>query len=138
MALNIKNNIPSIISEYYSYEKTLLGFTLAYSSFFKQFKLSKDLRHLTWNSKIVIFDIEYPNSIDFINEQQRWILSSKIQELYVTNPDELKKECQRRINFFVNFLHEKAGELGTNGGGWDGKLSPIIADIRYVAYNCLQ
>jgi len=132
-------NYPNLMNEYLTHQKTLLGFTLAYSSFFKQFYLCKENRHLTWNSKIIIFsDLSCATSIDFIKEQQRWIASPEIQELYLKNPNELQSECQKRLNFFVNFLHEKGGPQGHDGGGWNGKFSPIIADIRNIAYNCLK
>ena len=134
-----KNIIPNLMNEYLSYEKILPGFTLAYASFFKQFDLCKEKRHLTWNSKVIIFDnISLITSIDFIKEQQRWIASPEIQDLYLKNPYELQSECQRRINFFVNYLHEKGGPQGHDGGGWNGKLSPIFADLRNIAYHCLK
>jgi tetratricopeptide (TPR) repeat protein len=71
-------------------------------------------------------------AVEFANEQIVWISSPEIQQLYLKNPKELRIECQKRINFFVNFLHEKGGQ------GWDGKLHFKLRDIRNLAYLCIK
>ena len=42
---------------------------------------------------------------EFAYEQEKWITSDETQTLYKKNKRELKEECQRRINFFVQALH---------------------------------
>ena len=124
----------SLMEEYVAQGNSLVGFTLSYKSFFQQFSVDEhEYRFFRWNNNILWSDNgDGRKAVEFANEQIVWISSPEIQQLYLKNPKELKIECQKRINFFVNFLHEKGGQ------GWDGKLHFKLRDIRNLAYLCIK
>ena len=125
----------SLMEEYVAQGNSLVGFTLSYKSFFQQFNVCNDggTRSLRWNTNILwnSYD-DGKKAVEFANEQIIWISSPEIQQLCLKNTKELRTECQKRINFFVNFLHEKGGQ------GNDGKLHFKLRDIRNLAYLCIK
>jgi hypothetical protein len=125
----------SLMEEYLAQEKSLAGFTLSYKSFFEQFNIHDcgGDYFIRWNHDILWRGIgDSGKAVDFAKHQILWISSPEIQQLYLKNPKELKIECQKRINFFVNFLHQKGGN------GYDGKLHFKLRDIRNLAYLCIK
>ena len=74
---------------------------------------------------------------EFKKEQERWITLAETQALYKKNKRELREECQRRINFFVQALHTHfAGQANCHTGR--GLCDPYLRDIRNLAHLCLK
>lgn len=78
-----------------------------------------------------------PELSEFANEQLKWVQSEPIQTQYKTNKRQLREECQRRINFFVQALHTYfTGRPKPDGSR--GTLDPSLRDIRNLAHLCLK
>ncbi len=74
---------------------------------------------------------------EFAKGQLQWIQSSETQALYKGQKRQLKEECQRRINFFVQALHTHfAGQSNCHTGR--GLCDPYLRDIRNLAHLCLK
>lgn len=74
---------------------------------------------------------------EFAYEQGKWIVEDNTQKLYKTNKRQLKEECQRRINFFVQALHTHlAGKPNLHTAR--GTVDPFLRDIRNLANLCLK
>jgi hypothetical protein len=131
----LPKNTTSLMEDYIEQGNSLVGFTLSYKSFFQQFSIDEAQGHyfIRWNTTILWNDRgDAGKAVEFAKEQFVWISSPEIQQMYWNQPKELRIECQKRINFFVKFLHEKGGQ------GWDGKLHFILRDIRNLAYLCIK
>lgn len=74
---------------------------------------------------------------EFAKGQLQWIQLVETQTLYKAQKRQLKEECQRRINFFVQALHTHfAGQANCHTGR--GLCDPYLRDIRNLAYLCLK
>ena len=126
-----------LVKEYEILSHTFHGFSLAFYNFFMAFKCwyyAPGLSGLCWNDRILTNGSEYVYQdgrktiekllMDFQREQIRWIRLDSTQLIMETDPDSLRKECQRRIIFFFNKIQELIGK------GVNGKMDEYLHEMR--------
>jgi hypothetical protein len=126
-----------LVKEYEILSHTFHGFSLAFYNFFMAFKCwyyAPGLSGLCWNDRILTNGSEYVYQdgrktvekllMDFQREQIRWIRLDTTQMTMETDPEALRKECQRRIIFFFNKIQEYIGK------GVNGKMDEYIHEMR--------
>jgi hypothetical protein len=126
-----------LVKEYDILSHTFHGFSLSFYSFFMAFKCwyyAPGLSGLCWNDRILTHGSEYIYQdgrktiekllMDFQREQIRWIRADSTQVIMERDPESLRKECQRRIIFFMNKLQELIGK------GVNGKMDEYLHEMR--------
>jgi len=126
-----------LVKEYEVLSHTFHGYSLAFYNFFMAFKCwyyAPGLSGLCWNDRILTKGSEYTYQdgrktiekllMDFQREQIRWISLDATQSVMATDPESLRKECQRRIIFFLNKMQELIGK------GVNGKMDEYLHEMR--------
>jgi hypothetical protein len=121
----------SMLTEYEN-SKNLEGFTLGYTIFFTQFKISPD-GYLYWNNNYLTANSnDIQNIMEFINTQLVWIQSKETQDKMKNKSKyQIRDECKKRIDFFVLKLTEKIT-------GQTPKAPFYLRDIRNLGLMCLK
>ena len=123
--------------EYEILSHSFQGFSLAFYNFFMAFKCvyyAAGLSGLCWNDRVLTNGSEYTYQdgrktiekllMDFRREQIRWVCLDSTQDVMASDPESLRKECQRRITFFLNKIQELIGK------GVNGKMDEYLHEMR--------
>lgn len=155
---------PSLLEQFNSLDKKLNGFTLGFYKFFDNFKYNIDNSYysLNWNSILFArsgvfksggsthYCNTYPTSnnvnrmhiqelIDFIEAQKQWVQTEESQKAFQKNKRLFREECQKRINFFVNALHQIFSGVNMNKPpSYTATFDPYLRDIRNLAFLALK